>query len=261
MNLFVDLMRLTLAYKDDVRLPSRGTINTLVELYRKTPPITTKGVQQATRSESRAKAFLVQAEREGLMIRGKWGEYYPVPPHVALWSSLLMDYYRDLFRMHGALDRASVPHAFACLTASEMADYVPGRPITVVAEEHFERFVKADVFGLALSPRELRTKTHRIGFTWPDSSYAMNIPALSWDWTSLVLGAIGLRREMTAAKQMIKGREREIDDLMSRRLNSVGLSPRPDTLDKTPSVLVPVHILRLRQRYAESLRQLDLRKE
>ena len=46
---------------------------------------------------------------------------------------------------------------------------------------------------------------------------------------------------------------------MAMRLNAYGLSPRKDVLDKELSVLVPPHFDQMRARYAEALRQFEIR--
>lgn len=252
-------MRTTISYRDSVEIPSRGTMDTLVRLTKLRPPVSLQDVVGVTGTENRAKAFLVNAARNGIIIHGSWDAYYPVPPDVAMWSSLLMDYYRYMFRMHGALKRAKVPHGFACLTASSQADYVPGMPIAAVPMEQFKDLERADVYGITLSGRDLKSRSGSMGFKWPDGTFIMNVPTLPWDWTALLLGAIGQTREVSAAKEILRGRE--VDEAMARRLNSVGLTTRPDVLGKEFGVQEPKHVIELRRRYAESLRQLNVMRE
>jgi hypothetical protein len=249
-------MRITIAYRDSIGLPSRGTVDTLVRLAKLRPPVSLQDVVGVTGTENRAKAFLVNASKSGIIIRGSWDTYYPVPPHAAMWSALLMDYYRDLCRMHGALKRARVPHAFGCLSASMLADYVPGIPIVAVPMDRFDRLERADVYGIAATPEEFGSWSDSIGFKWPDGAFIMNVPTLPWDWTALLLGAIGQPREISAAKGILK--DREVDETMARRLNSVGLVTREDVIEKEFSVMEPKHVVELRSRYAESLRQLRI---
>ena len=254
-------MRTSISYGDSITIPSRGSIDTLIRLKKLRPPISVQDVARVTGSENKAKAFLVNAARSGIIIHGSWDAYYPVPPHVAMWSSLLMDYYRDLFRIHGALTRARIPHSFACLTASSLADYVPGVPIVAVPMEHFEDLERADVFGITMNGEDIRSKSGSMGFKWSDGTFIMNVPTLPWDWTTLLLGAIGQSREVSAAKGILMGREDEVDEAMARRLNAVGLVTRPDVLEKEFGVLEPKHVIELRRRYAESLRQLSVMRE
>jgi hypothetical protein len=220
------------------------------------PPLTLQDVAGVTGTENRAKAFLVSAKGSGVVIRGSWDAYYPVPPHVALWSSLLPDYHRDLFRMHAALARARVPHAFACLTASSLADYAPGVPIVAVPTDRLGPLERADVFGVALEGEDLDSRSGTRGFKWPDGTFAMNVPTLPWDWTALILGAIGLPREVSAAREVLEGRH--VDEATARRLNAVGLTVRPDVMGKESAVREPKHIAELRASYAESLRQFSV---
>ncbi len=254
-------MRTSISYGDHSSIPSRGSIDILVRLARLRPPVSVQDVIAVTSSENLAKAFLVNAARSGIIIRGSWDAYYPVASHVAMWSSLLMDYYRDLFRMHSALKRARVPHAFACLTASSSADYAPGKPIVAVPGEHFKDLERADVFGITLKGEDMRARSGSMGFKWSDGTFIMNVPTLPWDWTALLLGAIGQSREVSAAKGILMGREDEVDAAMARRLNAVGLVTRPDVLEKEFGVLEPKHVIELRRRYAESLRQLNVMRE
>jgi hypothetical protein len=254
-------MRTSISYREDVESPSRGTVDTLVRLMGLRPPVSLQDVMGVTGTENKAKAFLVNAVRSGILVRGSWDAYYPVPPHVAMWSSLLMDYHRDLFRMHGALKRADVPHAFACLTASSLADYVPSRPIVAVPGERFKDLERADVFGITLKGGDLKSRSDRMGFKWSDGTFIMNVPTLPWDWTALLLGAIGQSREVSAAKEILRGRKDDVDEAMARRLNSVGLVTRPDVLGKEFGVHEPKHVIELRRRYAESLRQLSVVRE
>jgi hypothetical protein len=252
-------MRTSISYGDSVNIPSRGTMDTLVRLAKLRPPVSLQDVVGVTGTENKAKAFLVNAARSGIVIHGSWDAYYPVPPHVAMWSSLLMDYYRDLFRMHAALSRAGIHHAFACLTASSSADYAPGKPIVAVPEEHFKDLERADVYGITLKGKDLRSRSGSMGFKWSDGTFIMNVPILPWDWTALMLGAIGQSREVSAAKEILEGRD--VDREMARRLNAVGLVTRPDVLEKEFGVLEPKHVIELRRRYAESLRQLNVMRE
>jgi hypothetical protein len=252
-------MRTSISYGDSVNIPSRGTMDTLVRLSKLRPPVSLRDVVGVMGSENKAKAFLVNAARSGIIVHGSWDTYYPVAPHVAMWSSLLMDYYRDLFRMHDALMGAGIPHAFACLTASSSADYVPGKPIVAVPEEHFENLERADVYGITLLGKDFKERSGTMGFKWSDGTFIMNVPTLSWDWTALLLGAIGQSREVSAAKEILKGRD--VDREMAQRLNAVGLVTRPDILEKKFGVLEPKHVIELRRRYAESLRQLSVMKE
>ncbi len=252
-------MRTSISYGDSITIPSRGSIDTLIRLKKLRPPISVQDVTAVTGSENKAKAFLVNAARSGIIIHGSWDAYYPVAPHVAMWSSLLMDYYRDLFRMHSALRRARVPHAFACLTASSSADYAPGKPIVAVPGEHFKDLERADVFGITLNGEDIGSRSDSMGFKWSDGTFIMNVPALPWDWTALLLGAIGQSREVSAAKEILEGRD--VGEAMARRLNSVGLVTRSDVLEKEFGVLEPKHVIELRRRYAESLRQLNVMRE
>ena len=249
-------MRITISYRDSIDLPSRGTVDTLVRLAKLRPPVSLQDVVGVTGTENKAKAFLVNASKSGIIIRGSWDTYYPVPPHVALWSSLLMDYYRDVCRMDGALRRARIPHAFGCLTASMLADYVPGIPIVAVPMEHFSDLERAGVYGITTKEEEFRSWSDRLGFKWPDGAFIMNVPTLPWDWTALLLGAIGQPREIAAAKEILNGRH--VGKAMARRLNSVGLVTRHDVIGKESGVAEPKHVVKLRGRYAESLRQLSI---
>jgi hypothetical protein len=252
-------MRTSISYGDNVRPPSRGSIDTLVRLIKLRPPVSVQDVIRITGSENKAKAFLVNAVRSGILIYGSWDAYYPVPPHVAMWSSLLMDYYRDLFRLHSALKGARVPHAFACLTASSLADYVPGIPIVAVPMKKFMDLERADVYGITLKGEDFKSLSGSMGFKWSDGTFIMNVPTLPWDWTALLLGAIGQSREVSAAKDILKGKD--VEEAMARRLNSVGLTTRPDVLEKEFGVQEPKHVIELRRRYAESLRQLNVMRE
>lgn len=252
-------MRTTISYGDRVMIPSRGTIDTLVRLTKMRSPVSFQDVVGVAGTENKAKAFLMNASGTGIIIRGFWDAYYPVPPHVAMWSSLLMDYYRDLFRMHGALSRASIPHAFACLTASTLADYVPGMPIVAVPLDQFADLERADVYGITVKGEDFKSLSGSMGFKWPDGAFIMNVPILPWDWTALLLGAIGQPREVSAAKEILK--DRDVDEITARRLNSVGLVTRTDVLGKEFGVQEPKHVIELRRRYAESLRQFNIMRE
>jgi hypothetical protein len=165
-----------------------------------------------------------------------------------------MDYYRDLCRIHGALKGARIPHAFACLTASRSSDYVPGIPIVAVPMEYFSGLERADVYGIAATDEEFRSWSDNLGFKWPDGAFIMNVPTLPWDWTALLLGAIGQPREISAAREILA--DRDVDEATARRLNSVGLVTRDDVIDKEFNVMEPKHVIELRNRYAETLRQL-----
>jgi hypothetical protein len=50
-------MRLTISYREQVSIPSRGTIDTLVRLTKRRPPISLQDVVEVTGTENKAKAF------------------------------------------------------------------------------------------------------------------------------------------------------------------------------------------------------------
>ena len=177
---------------------------------------------------------------------------------VVLHSSLVTDYYRSIWRVHDVLSREGVAHGFACLTSASVADYLPSRPIIAVTQKDFPKFSKADVFGLVLDAQELSSHTSKVTFEWDDGSPMFEVLELDWYWTALVMGAIGLPREIAAARRLLEGKD-DIDDEMARRLNAYGLSPRKDVLDKELSVIVPNNFDQMRARYAESLRQFEIR--
>lgn len=221
-------------------------------------PIGVNDISTLDPSESGARVFLHNAERAGLLIRGEHGKYYPVDLKVILLSSLVTDYYRSIWRVHDVLSREGVAHGFACLTSASVAGYLPNRPIIAVTQEDFSKFSKADVFGLALDAQDLSSHASKVAFEWDDGSPAFEVLELDRYWTALVLGAIGLPREIAAARRLLEG-DLAIDDEMARRLNAYGLSPRKDVLEKELSVLVPPHFDQMRARYAESLRQFEVR--
>lgn len=251
-------MRLYLVRAEEYRAPARGLVQTLIGIQQLEAPLSLDDICPYFTSRSGAKVFLVRAEAEGLLLRGERNQYYPVSPNVALLSSLLPMYYKSLWRMHDILDGASVAHAFACLTTASVADYLPNSPILAVAEEDLPRFVKADVFGLAIDKEALISRSSTVSFEWPDGSDAFTLRELDAEWTSLILGAIGLPREVAAARRLLETME-EVDDSAARRLNAYGLSPRRDILEKEASVLVPPHFDEMRSRYAEALRQFQVR--
>ena len=193
-----------------------------------------------------------------MLIRGEHGKYYPVDLRVVLLSSLVTEYYRSIWRLHDVLSREGASHGFACLTTASQADYLPSRPIIAVTQEDFPKFSKVDVFGLMMDAEDLSRHASNVTFEWDDGSPAFEVLELDWYWTALVLGAIGLPREIAAARRLLEGKD-GIDETMARRLNAYGLSPRKDVLDKELSVLVPPHFEQMRARYAEALRQFEVR--
>ena len=251
-------MKLQRVRGEDVRIPSKGLLTMLINISDLEGPIGVHDVSTLDPSESGARVFLHNAEKAGLLVRGEHGKYYPVDLRVVLLSSLVTDYYRSIWRVHDVLTQEGIAHAFACLTSASVADYLPNRPIVAVTQEDFSKFSKADFFGLMLISKDLPPPVSKVSFEWDDGSPAFEVLELDWYWTALVLGAIGLPREITAARNLLEGRE-EIDDTMARRLNAYGLSPRKDVLDKEMSVLVPPHFDQMRARYAEALRQFEVR--
>ena len=251
-------MRLPHVRPEDLRLPPKGLLTMLLNISDLEGPIGVNDISTLDPSDSGAMVFLHNAEKAGLLIRGGHGKYYPVDLRVVLLSSLVTDYYRSIWRVHDVLSREGVAHGFACLTSASVADYLPSRPIIAVTQEDFPKFSKADVFGLVLEAQELSSHTSKVTFEWDDGSPAFEVLELDTYWTALVLGAIGLPREIAAARRLLEGKE-NIDDEMARRLNAYGLSPRKDVLDKELSVLVPPHFDQMRARYAESLRQFEVR--
>jgi hypothetical protein len=251
-------MKLPYARPENLRTPPRGLLTMLMRVSTVKGPIGVNDVSQFDPSESGPRVFLHYAEKAGLLIRGEQGKYYPVDMRVVLLSSMTTDYFRSLWRVHDVLERSGVPHAFACLTTSAVADYLPSRPIVAVSQEDFPSFSKADFFGLVIDTEELTRHTTEVTFEWEDGTPAFGVRELDRYWTSLLLGAIGLPREIAAARRLLEGM-RDIDEDMVRRLNSYGLSPRKDVLEKEEAVLVPSHIDAMRAQYAEALRQIEVR--
>ena len=251
-------MKLPLVHPNDLRLPPRGLLTNLLSLSHVEPPIGVSDLEAFDPSESGARVFLHNAERAGLVIRAEQGKYYPVDLRVILLSSLVTGYYRSIWRIHDVLSRAGVTHAFAVLANASLADYLPSRPVVALAEEDFPRFSKLDVFGLMLDAKELSRHASGVHFEWEDGEEAFDVLELDRCWTALVLGAIGLPREIAAARRLLETVD-DIDDKMARRLNAYGLSPRKDTLEREMSVLVPPHFDQMRARYAEALRQMEVR--
>lgn len=251
-------MRLPNVSAEDLRLPPRGLLMTLLNISDLDAPIGVHDISTLDPSESGARVFLHNAEKAGMLIRGQHGKYYPVDLRVVLLSSLVTEYYRSIWRLHDVLSREGVVHGFACLTSASTADYLPNRPIIAVTQEDFTRFSKADVFGLMMDAEDLSSHSSKVTFEWDDGSSAFEVLELDWYWTALVLGAIGLPREIAAARRLLDGKG-SIDETMARGLNAYGLSPRKDVLDKELSVLVPPHIDQMRARYAEALRQFEVR--
>ena len=131
-------------------------------------------------------------------------------------------------------------------------------PIVTVCQEDFPRFSKAGFSGLIIDSKYLNDHSSTLSFEWDDGTKAFEVRELDHFWTSLVLGAIGLPREVAAARRLLGGMD-DIDDTRARRLNAYGLSPRKDVLEKEESILVPDHIDDMRARYADALRQLEVR--
>lgn len=252
------MMKLPYIRAENLRTPPRGLLTMLMRVSSLRGPIGVNEVSRFDSSESGPRVFLHYAEKAGLLIRGEHGKYYPVDMRVVLLSSMTTEYFRSLWRVHEVLEREGVTHAFACLTTSSVADYLPSRPIVAVTQEDFTSFSKADFFGLVIDPEELTSHTTKVTFEWEDGAPAFEVSELDRYWTSLLLGAIGLPREIDAAKRLLAGRE-DIDDDMARRLNAYGLSPRKDVLEKEEAVLVPSHIDAMRAQYAEVLRQIEVR--
>ncbi len=234
-------------------IPPKGLFQTFMSIQDEPVPITVAAVSRHTPSMGSAKVFLLRAEKEGLLMRGRWGEYYPVSPRVALLSALVPLYHRRLWRTHDTLSRAGIPHAFACLTTASEADYVPARPITAIIASRLQDLGRSGVFGLMMEEVVLRKHTHAVVFEWPDGEPAFAMDELDTIWTALLLGAIGLPREVAAAKRLLKGR-RIRDRASVRRLNAYGLSHDRSEIESEASIVVPEDYLELRAMYAESLR-------
>jgi hypothetical protein len=233
------------------RYPRRSFMGALLRFQGYGAPVSVEDAMRSAPSRNGARVLLFQMEAEGLLLRASHGRYYPVSPQVALLSGTLPPYYRALWRTHDALGRGRVPHAFACLTTMMHADYSPGRPIIAVSAETLMRLEGSDVFGMMPVSNGLRGLSNRVALEWPDGSKAFDAPALRWDWTALVLGAIGLPREIAAARRLIEGKE--VGAGLARRLNAFGLSPVPGLLDREVSVIAPADVQRMRHRYAETL--------
>lgn len=251
-------MKLPYVRPENLRTPPKGLLTMLMRVSSLEGPIGVSEVGRFDPSESGPRVFLHHAERSGLLIRGTHGRYYPVDMRVVLLSSLITEYYRTMWRVHDVLERHGVAHAFACLTSASQADYLPSAPIVAITEADFPKFSKADFFGLVIGPEDLADHSSTVSFEWDDGTEAFEVRELDHFWTSLLLGAIGLPREVAAARRLLEGMD-GIDDDKARRLNTYGLSPRKNVLEKERSVLVPDHIDEMRAMYAEALRQLEVR--
>ncbi len=251
-------MKLPYIPSDRFKVPARGLLQNIIDIQDLDLPIVVSDIRPLFDSNTGAKVFLVRAERERLLLRGERGKYYPVSPQVALLSSLLPQYYRTLWRTHDILERCGAVHAFACLSTASLADYAPSRPIVALSMDDFPRFSKADVFGLMLDIEEMQSITMVTAFEWPEGTHAFEVPELDQVWSALLLGAIGLPREVAAARRLLEGL-RNLGEAANRRLNAFGLSPRKDVLEKEVAVNVPAHFEEMRARYAEALRQQEVR--
>jgi hypothetical protein len=251
-------MKLPYVRPENLRTPPKGLLTMLMRVSSLEGPIGVNEVGQFDPSDSGPRVFLHYAEKAGLLVHGTHGKYYHVDVRVVLLSSLITEYYRTMWRVHDVLERLGVAHAFACLTSASQADYLPSAPIVAITEADFPSFSKADFFGLVIDPKDLMDHSSIVTFEWDDGTKAFEVQELDHYWTSLLLGAIGLPREVAAARRLLEGMG-DLDEDKARRLNAYGLSPRKDVLEKELSVLVPDHIDDMRARYAEALRQLEVR--
>lgn len=230
------------------RVPARGVLRGYLTVER-AGQIPVGEISGKLGGEKRASVFCVSAVRAGLLVRLRRGVYAAPSREVVALGMFFPAYYRRLTAVDSALSRAGLRHAFACLAAFDRgADFVPAEPLPVVRLSEFEESVHAGVFGVdsfVAKPLRLTTDSKGAAFKVPSAD----------PWTAArVLAAVGLPRELAAARHLLRGRR--LTRNQAAELNALGLPERPDVLSsREPHVKVPRAVEANKRKYAEMLRR------
>lgn len=197
-------------------------------------------------SNSAARQAAFHWTKHHLAIRLRQGHYALVDPKVAIYVWALPPYYAALLALHDVLEARKIKHAFACLTASQEADYVAGAPILVLRHDYEERLTKIEAVGYDFTASDTRT----VHLDAMGETYA--IPALRPSAAALVFASFGLPRATRVARDLVRVEPPREDLIM--RLNHFGLRTNKKIFRSIdPQIRLPKTIARERQQYANAL--------
>ena len=156
----------------------------------------------------------------------------------------LLAYWAELLALHNALTLHHIDHAFACLTAGNLSDYVPDRPWLVTVQDQVESIEKVDRFRFdykepKTEPLEIMGESFKVNVTSPQD-------------TALLLAATGLPRERIAAKQILERHPPRKD--VAKRLNYFGVPTLRDVVEsEDPRIRLPSFLEERRSRLGNEL--------
>lgn len=214
------------------------------------PPqhFTLQHLEQQAKSDTAARQFVHVAAKHHLVVRVRPGKYVALDPSVAIRTWALPPYWAELLSLHNALSIHKIDHAFACLAAGALSDYVPDRPWLVTlhdpADTKADTIEKIDRFHF--NYKDPKTETFEV----LGAKFAVKIT--NPHETALLLAATGLPRERIAAKQIID--RRLPTKAFARKLNHVGLSALNDvTESEETDVRFPGFIEERRREFGSEL--------
>lgn len=208
------------------------------------------GLEAVFHSRALARRAVFYWAKHHLAVRLRHGDYALVDPSVAVRAWVIPDYYAEILTVSSVLSARKIDHAFACLTATINADYVPESPILVTTHEVEESTDKLDAFRYDFPRAQVtKVKLDVIGVTY-------EVPILSKPEAAIVFAAMGTPRARRVARELAQGREAKED--LALKLNHYGIRTNKRVFKTTdPRVTLPIETEQRRRRYADSLSMED----
>lgn len=198
-------------------------------------------------SSSAARQAAFHWTKYHLAVRLKQGHYSLVSPEVAIGAWAIPPYYADLLSLHDVLGARKIPHAFACITASQEADYVADKPILVLPLAMERRLTKLDAVGydFAKDDDTRIVRLEALGRTY-------DIPALKPGPAAVVFASFGLPRATKVARDLASAKP--LDERLVMQLNHFGLRTNKKLFRSSdPEIRLPQPLEKQRRAYANSL--------
>ena len=203
-------------------------------------------LQDILGSNSAARQAAFHWTKHHLAVRLRQGQYALVRPSVAIRAWSIPAYYADLLTLHDVLHARNVRHAFACLTAAQEADYVPGEPILVLQHDARERLTKIEAVGYDFARDDVRTVRLEV------LGEAYTVPALEPRAAAIVFASFGVPRATRIARDLARVQPPDAD--LAMHLNHFGVRLDKDVFRSLdPHIRLPKAIERKRREYADSL--------
>lgn len=236
-------MKPALLAEADIKTPPGWVLRTYLGLA---PPqhFALQLLEKQAKSGNFARQFAHVAAKHYLIVRVRSGKYVALDPSVAVRAWALPMYWAELLALHNALKLHHVDHAFACLAAGNLSDYVPDRPWLVTHNDEVEGIEKIDRFHF--SYKDPKTESLEI------MGQSFTVKVTSPQETALLLAATGLPRERIAAKQILERHPPRKD--VAKKLNFYGVPALRGMVEsEEPGVRLPSFLEERRSRLGNEL--------